>query len=388
MRAAVYHGRGDIRIEEVPEPVIGPDDVLMEVRACGVCGTDAAEFANGPLMLPIERRHAASGHQGPMIPGHEFAGRIVALGANVEGLAEGEWAVTGAGVWCGECARCRSGKQNLCVRYWTLGLQAHGGLAEYCAVPATTIVRAQPYELEGDVLGLAQPLSIAVHSMRQGRARAGETAVVVGVGGIGAFLVYALARTGLQVIASDLDEGRRGIARDLGAEETHDPALGPLTDALSQRDVDVVYEVTGSLPGLDAAMEALPTAARLVAVGLHEQTRAIDLRALTLRENEIIGTNAHVCPTDMPESLRLLAAHDGDWRVVAPLALPLDLVVEQALEPLAERRSTRIKTLIDPWASEPRQTDMPAAARRGPATGSSQPPARQGAHAKHEEVEP
>ena len=367
MRAAVYHAQRDIRIETVPDPEIRPDEVLLEVSTCGVCGTDAAEYAHGPFMFPVEREHPPSGHRGPMIPGHEFAGRVAEVGSEVQGLAIGEWVVTGAGVWCGECARCLAGKLNLCERYWTLGLQAHGGLAELCAVPAKTIVQAEPYDLEGDVLGLAQPLSIGVHSMRQGRPETGDAVAVVGVGGIGAFLTYALVNSGMRVVASDLDAGRRAIAKGLGAEVVVDPTQASLADVLAQGgyDVSVMYEVTGSGPGLAAAIEALPTAARLVAVGLHEHAREIALRPLTLRENEIIGTNAHICTADMPESLRLLAARADSWRDLAPVALPLARLIDEALDPLAEGRSTRIKTLIDPAADTVRDTVMPGGQRHG-----------------------
>jgi (R,R)-butanediol dehydrogenase / meso-butanediol dehydrogenase / diacetyl reductase len=361
VRAAVYHGREDIRVETVPDPVPAAGELLIEVRVCGVCGTDAAEFALGPRMLPVETRHPASGHLGPMVPGHELAGRVVGMAADVEGFAEGQWVVSGAGVWCGDCRRCRAGRANHCREYWTVGLQRDGGLAELCAVPAITCLPAEPYGLEGDVLGLAQPMAIAVHSLRRGRAAAGETAVVIGVGGIGAFLVHALARTGLRVIVSDLDPERRGIARRLGAEVALDPAETSPAEALAAAGLepDVVFEVTGNQGGLQAAIEALAPLARLVAVGLHERPRELDLRTLTLREHEVIGTNAHVCEVDLPEALRLLAGHTGDWRDVAPLALPLDRLVEDALRPLAEGRSERIKTLIDPWASEPRDTRMP-----------------------------
>ncbi|CAN5736064.1 2,3-butanediol dehydrogenase [soil metagenome] len=365
MRAAVYHGRGDIRVATVPDPVIGLGELLIEVRICGVCGTDAAEFAHGPTMLPIQTRHRASGHLGPMIPGHELAGRVVARATDVEGFAEGQWVVSGAGVWCGDCRRCRAGRANLCLDYWTVGLQRHGGLAELCAVPAITCLAAEPYGLEGDVFGIAQPMSIAVHSLRRGRSGAGETAVVIGVGGIGAFLVHALARTGLRVVVSDLDERRRELARNLGAEVALDPAEASPADVLREADMeaDVVFEVTGSAAGLQAAIDALSPAARLVAVGLHERPRELDLRPLTLREHEVIGTNAHVCQDDLPEAMRLLAEHTGDWRDVAPRALSLDRLVEDALVPLAEGRSLRIKTLIDPWATEARDTRMPAPLR-------------------------
>jgi (R,R)-butanediol dehydrogenase/meso-butanediol dehydrogenase/diacetyl reductase len=297
---------------------------------------------------------------GPLIPGHEFAGRVIDVAPDVAGLAPGDWVATGAGVWCGTCERCRSGRLNLCTRYWTLGLQRHGGLAERCAVPARTCVRAEPYGLAGDILGLAQPMAIAVHSLRRGRSAAGEIALVVGVGGIGAFLVHALAAEGLRVLVSEPDAERRSIATALGADTTVDPAQEPVAAVVTRigADVAVTFEVTGTAAGLQSALEATPPGGRLVAVGLHDVPRELDIRTITLREQELIGTNAHVCSTDLPDALRLLAQGDRDWRVVAPTALPLELLVEDALQPLVERRSSRIKTLIDPATSAPRETRM------------------------------
>jgi (R,R)-butanediol dehydrogenase / meso-butanediol dehydrogenase / diacetyl reductase len=360
VRAAVYHGRGDIRVEDRHDPVAGPGEVLLKVSITGVCGTDAAEFAHGPRMFPIVERHAASGHRGPMVPGHEFAGRVVELGEGVEGLAVGDEVATGAGVWCGDCARCASGRLNLCTSYWTLGLQRDGGLAEYCAVPAITCERAEEHGLTGDVVGLAQPMAIAVHSMRRGRAQAEEVAVVIGVGGIGAFLVHALVESGLSVVVSDLDPDRRAIATDLGAEVAVDPREQPVEDEVRERSLDiaVAYEVTGTTAGLAAASAALPTGGRLVAVGLHEKPREIDLRHITLAEQELIGTNAHSCETDLPEALRMLAVRRRGWGDIAPIALPLDRLVSDGLMPLVEGRSERIKTLVDPWADAVRDTVM------------------------------
>ena len=363
MKAAVYHGRGDIRVEERHDPVPGPGEVLLQVGITGICGTDAAEFAHGPRMFPVETRHPASGHRGPMVPGHEFAGRVVELGEGVTDLAVGDEVATGAGVWCGECDRCRSGRPNLCTAYWTLGLQRDGGLAQFCAVPAVTCVRAADFGLSGDVLGIAQPMAIAVHSMRRGRAAQGETAVVIGVGGIGAFLVHALAQTGVDVVVSDLDPERRSIALDLGAATAVDPREQPVEDLVRERglDVAVAYEVTGTIPGLAAATASLPTGGRLVVIGLHERPREVDLRHITLAEQEVIGTNAHSCTTDLPEALRMLARR-RDWRDIAPLALSLDRLVDDGIVPLVEGRSERIKTLVDPWAAQTRDTVMTAAA--------------------------
>ena len=108
----------------------------LRVLRGALCGTDAGEYAYGPIMVPLTWRHPASGHEGPTIIGHEFVGAVEAVGSGVDALAVGDRVVPGAGMWCGACAWCRAGRTNLCADYYTLGLNAHGGLAEQVNVPA------------------------------------------------------------------------------------------------------------------------------------------------------------------------------------------------------------------------------------------------------------
>jgi (R,R)-butanediol dehydrogenase / meso-butanediol dehydrogenase / diacetyl reductase len=361
MRAAVFHGQRDVRVEEVPAPSPGPGDLLLRVSAAGICGTDAGEYALGPRMFPVAERDPRTGHVGPMIPGHEVAGVVDAVGEGVDGFTAGALVVTGAGISCGTCARCVDGRTNLCERYATVGLQRHGGLAQFVAVPASTCVTA-PSGLTPDAAALGQPMAVAVHSMRQGSPRPGELALVLGVGGIGAFLTFALVASGVRTVAVDLDHGRLAIARGLGAEAVLGPEDAPVPDVVRVRAgaPDVVYEVTGSVSGLADALGAVRAGGRVVAVGLHERPREIDLRSVTLRELSIHGTNAHVVGTDLPEALRLLATREDPWSDIAPTALSLDRLVPDGLDPLAEGRSDRIKTLVDPWAARSRPTRMEA----------------------------
>lgn len=356
MRAAVFHGRGDIRIEDVPVPDPGPGEVLVRVDTVGVCGTDAHEYAHGPNMFPIDDPHPVTGHVGPMIPGHELAGTIEAMGPGVEGFDIGQLVVSGAGISCGACPWCRRGRTNLCERYATVGLQRNGGLAEFCAVPASTLAAAD--DLPPDTAALGQPMAIAVHAMRRGRLATADTAVVIGVGGIGAFLVFAASELGAMVVASDLDEDRLRIASALGAETTLDAGREPVTAGLAGRLPDVVYEVTGTAAGLRAAIDAARPGTRIVAVGLQGSRSRLDVRDMSLRELELIGTNAHVCDADLPEALRLLAARTDPWSDVAPVALSLERLVSDGLVPLSTGQSSRIKTLVDPRSDTPRPTDM------------------------------
>lgn len=361
MRAAVFHGQGDVRIEDVSEPGCAPDGLVLEVAAVGICGTDAHEFSSGPHMFPVIHQHPVSGHVGPMIPGHEFTGIVREIGGNVTGFAVGDLVASGAGISCGGCVQCRRMRTNLCERYATAGLSQNGGLAEYAAVPASVCLQVAPYGLTADAAALSQPMSIAVHAMRRGRLEAEDQAVIVGAGGIGAFLTYAAASVTDKFAVIDLDEQRLKIADALGAPHVLQSGdADEAQQAIRDWSIDptVVYEVSGTVPGLRTALKLLPRGGRLVLVGLQGAPVEWDVRTLSLIEHEVIGTNAHVFAKDMPTSLELLASRQDPWTDIAPVALSLDELVDEGLRPLVERRSTRIKTLIDPWAPSTRPTNM------------------------------
>lgn len=360
MRAAVCYGSRDIRIETVPRPRPAPGEVLIRVHANGICGTDASEYA-GPQMYPLHARHALTGHEGPMIPGHEFAGRIAEIGDGVESFREGDAVVTGAALWCGECPQCRAGRTSICALYATVGLHRDGGLAEFVRVPAHIVFSAVPYGLSDDAAVLTQPMAIAVHALRRGRPHAGDNVLVIGAGGIGAFLTFALARTGARVVAVDVSEERLAVARRLGAIETvhaADPAA--LTAALGESGFvpAIVYEVSGTDRGFAAAIAAVAAGGRVVTVGIAKHTVAIDARRVTTKELELIGTNALIGREDVPEAARLLALYPAAWQDVAPVAIPLERLVQDGIVPMTEGRAAHIKLLVDPWTRSARATSM------------------------------
>ncbi len=367
MRAAVYHGRGDIRLTDVPRPRPADGELLVEVTGVGICGTDAAEYAGGPHMFPIHRVDPVTGHCGPMVPGHEFAGVVARVGRGVQGFAEGDPIACGAGVCCGVCGACASGRTNLCERYWTVGLQRDGALAEFTAVPAASCTNLTERSLAADVAALAQPMSIAAHAVARGRVSAGERAVVVGTGGIGAFVVHAAARCGAEVTGVDLDADRLAVARALGAHATviaqRDTPLAdvlagdsPLVDVPAGDSPSVVFECTGVGDMVRQAVDLVRPGGRVVVVGLQEVPVAVDLRSLALREKELIGTLAHTFGADFGPAVEMLEAGGDVWRLVAPSVLPLEDLVTGGLAPMAAGDPTPIKTLFDPRIDSPRPT--------------------------------
>lgn len=351
MKAAVFHGRRDIRIEDVPPPEPAAGELLVHVACAGICGTDAFEYGNGPKMFPIEKRHPVTGHCGPMIPGHEFSGFVAAVGSGVSGFTDGDLITSGAGVSCGTCPACAAGRNNLCVRYSTVGLERDGALAEFTTVPAAACINLEGRSLTPDVAALAQPMSIGVHAMRRGRATSGEDVVVLGAGGIGSFIVHAAAQEGARVTAIDLDGDRLKIAAGLGATQVIQSSRDtPLIDQLNQHELrpSVVYECTGGAFGIQTAVDMAIKGGRIVVVGLQKTPVAVDLLSVTLQEKELIGTNAHVFNADFGRSVGLLECADELWSAVAPSVLPLDDVVGRGLDPMVNAERTPIKTLIDP----------------------------------------
>ena len=355
MRAAVFHGARDIRIENLPMPTPGPGELLLEVRSSGICGTDALEWDRGPILTPVDRPHPVSGHQGPTVLGHEFGGRVVDLGPAVDGFGTGDLVACVAGISCGACAACVAGTSNFCDRYFTLGIDSHGGLARYVVAGSAACLEVGRLGVDDDGAALVQPMSVALHALRQGRLRPGDSAVVLGVGGVGAFLVYAAAQQGADVLAVDLDPARLAMAEALGASAAlrADPDSCPAPGVLEHAGgpVSVVYEVTGAPEALAAALDMVRPRGRVVCVGLGARPVPIDLRRVTLREMRLVGTRAQVFEADFADAASLIASRPEGWSDVAPIALPLDRLVSDGLLPMAKGRSERIKTLIDPWAT-------------------------------------
>ena len=338
MRAGVLHAAGDLRIEDREAPSPGPGEALVRVAVCGVCGSDATEYDRGPVLTEL-----------PVTLGHEFAGVVEAVGDGVTGLGPGAVVVCGAGISCGECKFCREGRTNLCTSYHTLGLQQDGGLAGYVIAPVSTLLDVTDTGLPLDTLGLAQPMSIAVHAVRRSGLRAGQDAVIVGIGGIGAFITVAAAATGARVLVVDLNPERLELAQRLGAAEILRAGDATLTERLDELGMvpDVFFEVSGSAPGLASVLEAARPGATIVPVGIQKGDVPVPLGAWTLSEYTIIGTLAHVVGTDLPEAVRLLGTRP-DWSDLAGEVLPLDRVVDDALVPLSTGKPGQIKTLIDP----------------------------------------
>lgn len=351
MRAAVYRGMRDVVVQDLPTPVAARGEILIRVAAAGICGSDAAEYSLGPQLTTV----TPDGKVAPVILGHEFAGTVEAIGDKVTGFALGDRVVCGAGVSCGVCHQCKLGRTNLCQDYYTVGLHRDGGLAQYVAVPANIVFNATPSGLPLDTLALAQPMAVAVHAISRSRLSASQAAVIVGIGGIGAFLTVAAVATGARVLVVDLDPARLELASSLGASATLLAGESTISERLTELGMhaDVFFEVSGSARGLESVLEAAQPGAVIVPVGIQKGVPPEPLGRWTLREYTIVGTVALTMAADLPEAVRLLSIRN-DWTDFTREVISLEDLVPAGLEPLASGHSKQIKTLVDPWTTSSR----------------------------------
>lgn len=348
MKAAVYYGAGDIRVEEVDRPSPAPGEVLLKVTRTGMCGTDGSEWKAGPKIFPVSQPHPHSGHVGPLILGHEFIGKIV--DSRDARYRVGDRVASGAGVSCGECARCREGRTNLCARYRTYGLNVEGGMAQFVAVDANTLV-ALPDDLSDDSAGLSQPLAVGLHAARRAGAKDGDRVVLIGAGAIGTFVLAGLKHlVDVHVTVIDFSGTRLERALRLGADrviavdaDDYESRIAELHGAL-----DLVVEASGARGQINHAIALTRDGGTLLQVGIPLGDQEVDIHQLVFREITIRTTLAHVCQEDMPEAVEILRTTNlaqellDSVRPLSELPAQLDRLVSGGLEG---------KVLFDPFLS-------------------------------------
>jgi (R,R)-butanediol dehydrogenase/meso-butanediol dehydrogenase/diacetyl reductase len=348
MKAVVYYGAHDVRIEDRPIPQRADGQVVLRVLRSGICGTDATEWRSGPHLFAVDRPHPVSGQVGPLILGHEFIGEVVETGPGSR-FAPGDRVAAGAGVWCGECPRCVEGRTNLCWKYTTLGLNVDGGMAEFVAAPEKMLA-AIPEGLSPDLAGLAQPLAVGLHAARRSGVAPGDRVVLIGAGAIGTFVLSGmLSLAKVEVTVIDFPGPRLERALRLGAIRGIPAGASAVADALAAigaRGADVVIEASGAAGQLASAIRMVRSGGTILQVGLPVGPPEIDVHALVIREITIRTSNAHVFAQDLAPALQLLATTDLG-RELLDSVHPLDAVPEQ-LERLA-RGQVHGKVLFDPW---------------------------------------
>ncbi|MGQ9575632.1 MAG: galactitol-1-phosphate 5-dehydrogenase [Thermoguttaceae bacterium] len=320
MKALVLVEYNRLEIREVPEPEPAADEVLVEVKACGICGSDV---------------HGMDGSTGrrrpPIIMGHEASGVIARVGPEVRGWSPGDRVTFDSTISCGRCRFCSAGFMNLCDHRRVLGVSCEeyrrdGAFAERVAVPQQILYRL-PEGLGFHRAAVAEPLSIAAHAVHRTRIRLADTAVVVGAGMIGLLALQLLRVAGCaRVFAVDIDPARLELARRLGAEETFQAGQVDVSAEVLRRTAgrgaDVAIEAVGLGPSVQAAAACLRKGGQLTLVGNLAPTVELPLQAVVTRELTLSGSCASC--GEYPACLEMLARGTIDADPLISAVAPLD----------------------------------------------------------------
>ena len=335
MRAACYIGDRSLAVVDADARAPREGEVAIDVGYTGICGTDL-HILHGAMDQRVEL---------PAVLGHEMAGTVASVGSGVDGWAAGTRVTVMPLRWCGRCAACRAGHTHICHRLDFLGIDSPGSMQTRWIVPSDVLVEL-PSSLALTHAALTEPTAVAVHDVNRAGLRGEEHVVVVGGGPIGLLVACVASSRGADVVVFEVNEQRLALARDLGiraldpSRDDVDAFVGEWTDGAG---ADVSFEVSGAIPGLDAAVEVLAARGRLVVVAIHSTPPPLNLFRLFWRELTIIGARVYE-RSDFVEAVRLLEAGaipaDALITTIAPL--------EEAAAAFAELEAGQaVKILID-----------------------------------------
>ncbi len=315
MRAAVYKGDRRLDVEERPTPDLGPNDVLLEVSHCGVCGSDIHHVLEGWGATDS-------------IGGHEFSGRVIAVGDAVTAWRAGDEVVGGPSVRCGECEFCLAGRPSLCAGRGAVGEgnSFQGAFADFVKVHEAELLRV-PDGVSLRHAALAEPLAVALHGITRSGVKPGQRALVTGAGPIGSLTVAALIAKGVtDVVVSEPSAVRRALCERLGARTVEPDELvpPPSPNYLVDEPFDVALECSGNARAMETALSQLKRTGTLVLVGAGIKPPRLDPNRILL--NELVVTGAFCYDGDGFEAALSLLASPGFPRdeLVEPYDVPLE----------------------------------------------------------------
>ncbi len=298
MKAAVYHGPEDIRVEEVPYPDLGPGDLIIKVINANICGTDLRIYHGGHRKYPPGTIR---------IPGHEVAGQIVAVGEEIKKYRVGERVFVAPNIGDGDSRETISGNNNLDPNFKAIGINLDGAFAEYMRVPAEAVRQGNVMQITEEedlaVAALIEPLACVLRGQNAVNLKSGDVVVVMGAGPIGILhMMLARARGAAKVLVSEPAEHRREQALKLGADQVVDPLDQDLEDAVKQisggRGADVVIVAAPSKPAQESALEIAATGGRINFFGgLPKDDPIIQFNSNTVHYKELVVTGTTACST-------------------------------------------------------------------------------------------
>lgn len=326
MKAAVYHGPGDLRVEEVPVRKLKDNEVKIQVKYCGICGTDIHIF------------HGDGGYcdvTPPLVPGHEFSGVVAEVGAGVKTVKVGDRVTGDPNDMCGECYFCKNGMQHFCKNNIGIGTTVDGGFAEYVIMREKQVYKVSD-ELSFIEAAMAEPISCCLHGIDLCNIKAGDTVLVMGGGPIGMIMMQLAKNAGAsKVIMSEPVEEKREQALKLGATKTIDPLHEDVEAVLAEycENVNVVIECVGNVHTQADAVRFAGKGATIMYFGLAAPEESFPIRPDDIFKKELHITSSYINPYSFERAIQILESGTVELESLITNVVPLDDIADVFTKP-------------------------------------------------------
>ncbi len=300
MKAAVYHGVRDIRVEEVPDKIIGPDEVSLDIKYCGVCGTDIHIFNGEGGSFEVNP---------PLIPGHEFSGIVTEVGDNVTNVKVGDHVTGDPNIMCGKCYYCRNGMEHFCVNAIGIGTTADGGFAEKLVMRSSHVFKV-PDDMDFKVAAMVEPVSCCIHGIDLCNIKSGDTVLVIGGGPIGIIMLQLAKESGAaKVILSEPVLEKRELALKLGADYVVDPTTEDVAEVLDRvsENVNCVIECAGITKTQEDAVSLAGKKATVLFFGLVSPEDKISIKPDQIFKKELTIISSFINPYSYTRAIDVLS---------------------------------------------------------------------------------
>ncbi|KAF4343942.1 alcohol sorbitol dehydrogenase [Fusarium beomiforme] len=349
MQAVVFHGKGDIRLEEVKVPKPGPKEIQLKPAFVGICGTDLHEYLEGAYLIPTTP-HPVTGKQAPVVIGHEYSGVVSDVGEEVDDLKAGDRVVIQPIIFDGTCSSCQRGLINCCSNSGFIGLSGiGGGLAEYTTVPRYAVFKI-PDNISLEVAALIEPLAVAWNAVQLSDFQPGDTALILGAGPIGLAILQVLKSKGAgHIIVSETADKRRDFATKFGATTVLDPTKTNVGEQCKElcagEGVQVVFDCAGVQSTLETALAASRPRSVIVNVAIWAGEVTISPNYFMLNERTFKGSATYTASV-FQDVIDAIARGDLNPEPMITSLIEMDQIEEKGFKALINYKDTQVKILV------------------------------------------
>lgn len=347
MKAARWYAAKDIRVEDADIPLPNDNQVKIEVKFTGICGSDLHEYTHGPQLIPVDKPYPLNGHKGVTTLGHEFSGVVVEIGANVTNIAKGDRVVVEPIFRNHESPFITTGEYNLSEPLGFVGLTANGGFAKFVVVE-DYMVHKMPDSMTFEQGAIVEPAAVAAYAVQQSGMKMGDTVLVTGAGPIGLLTVQVAVATGAsKIFVSDLSENRLKKAKEIGATHIFDAREKDIPQKIQEingNGVDIFIDAAGAQASFDTGINSLRNGGTAILVALFAKNITHNALDQTLRELTIKGTAAY--RNIFPQTMALISSGRLPVEKLVTNVISLDEIVEKGFEALTKDPS-EVKILVD-----------------------------------------